>query len=132
MASIDTEVVIEADADDVWKVVGDWANGPTDMARGHVASSRIEGDTRVVTFADGFVARERLVSRDDEARRIAYSVVGGTVRPDHDNAVMQIVAESPGRCRFVWARDVLPDDLVEPLRAGMEQAAVIIKRTFEG
>ncbi len=131
MASIHTEVVIAADADDVWRVVGDWANGPADMARGHVTSCRAEGPTRVVTFADGFIARERLVARDDDARRIAYSVVGGTVRPDHDNAVMQTVADGPGRCRFVWSRDVLPDDLVDSLRAGMEHAAAIIKRTFE-
>ena len=94
-------------------------------------SCRAEGPTRVVTFADGFIARERLVARDDDARRIAYSVVGGTVRPDHDNAVMHTVADGPGRCRLVWSRDVLPDDLVDSLRAGMEHAAAIIKRTFE-
>lgn len=131
MASIHTEVVIEADAEQVWNVVGDFANGPTDMARGHVTSCRIEGTTRVVTFANGFVARERLVGRDGDARRIVYSVVGGTMQPEHDNAVMQIIAEAPGRCRFVWSRDVLPDDLVAPLRAGMEEAAAVIKLTFE-
>ena len=131
MASISTEFVIETDAEQVWKVVGDWENGPVDMARGHVIASRAEGTTRIVTFADGLIARERLVARDDAARRIVYSVIGDTVRPEHDNAVMQIIAEGPGRCRFVWSRDLLPDELAQPLHQGMEEAAAIIKRTFE-
>ena len=131
MASIRTEFVIETDAEQVWKVVGDWENGPVDMARGHVISSRAEGTIRIVTFADGLTARERVVARDDAARRIVYSVIGDMVRPEHDNAVMQIIAEGPGRCRFVWSRDLLPDELAQPLHQGMEEAAAIIKRTFE-
>jgi hypothetical protein len=131
MASIRTEFLVEADAEQVWEVVGDWGNGPVNMARGHVTSSRADGPIRVVTFADGLIARERLVARDDDARRIVYSVIGDAVRPEHDNAVMQIIDEGPGRCRFVWYRDVLPDELAHPLRSGMEEAAAIIKRTLE-
>jgi hypothetical protein len=57
--------------------------------------------------------------------------MGDSVRPDHDNAVMQVLPDGAGRCRFVWTRDVLPDELAEPLRVAMEQAAPIIKRTLE-
>jgi hypothetical protein len=131
MASIRTEFVIEADAARVWKTIGDWENGPADMAPGHVASSRADGSVRVVTFADGRIARERLVTRDDETRRIVYSVIGDTVRPDHDNAVMHVIADGENRCRFVWSRDVLPDELAEPLLAAMRDAGAVIKRTFE-
>jgi hypothetical protein len=132
MASIHTEFIVDADATQVWKIIGDWASGPVEMARGHVVSSRAEGPVRVVTFADGRVARERLITRDDENRRIVYAVIGDTVRPDHDNAVMHIVAEGNGRCRFIWSRDVLPDELAEPFLASMRQASPIIKRTLEG
>jgi hypothetical protein len=132
MASIHTEFIVDADATQVWKIIGDWANGPVEMARGHVVSSRAEGPVRVVTFADGRVARERLITRDDANRRIVYAVIGDTVRPDHDNAVMHIVAEGNGRCRFIWSRDVLPDELAEPFLASMRQASPIIKRTLEG
>jgi hypothetical protein len=131
MASIHTEFIVEADAARVWKTVGDWANGPADMARGHVVSSNAQGSLRVVTFADGRIARERLVTRDDVARRIVYSVIGDTVRPDHDNAVMQIVADGADRCRFVWSRDLLPDELAEPFLAAMREAGPVIKRTLE-
>jgi Polyketide cyclase / dehydrase and lipid transport len=131
MASIRTEFSIESDADRVWRVVGDWADGPVDMARSHVVSCDAEGTVRVVTFADGRSVRERLVARDDDARRIVYSMVGDAVHPEHDNAVMHVVANGPRRCRFIWSRDVLPDELAEPLHSAMEEAAPIIKRTFE-
>jgi polyketide cyclase/dehydrase/lipid transport protein len=131
MASIRTEFQIDVDADRIWRVIGDWADGPVDMAEGHVLSSHVEGDVRVVTFAKGSVARERLVARDEAARRIVYSLIGDTVCPEHDNTAMQIVADGPGRCRFVWSRDVLPDELAGPLLAAMEEAAPVIKRTLE-
>ena len=131
MASIRTEFPIDVDASRVWQVIGDWADGPVRMARGLVVSSNAEGTVRVVTFADGMIARERLVTREDDARRIVYSMVGDTVRPEHDNAVMQIVPEGADRCRFIWTRDVLPDELAESLRAAMEDAGAVIKRTLE-
>ena len=131
MASIRTEFPIDVDASRVWQVIGDWADGPVRMARGLVVSSDAEGTVRVVTFADGMIARERLVTREDDARRIVYSMVGDTVRPEHDNAVMQLVPEGADRCRFIWTRDVLPDELAESLRAAMEDAGAVIKRTLE-
>ena len=131
MASIRTEFPIDVDASRVWQVIGDWADGPVRMARGLVVSSDAEGTVRVVTFADGMIAREQLVTREDDARSIVYSMVGDTVRPEHDNAVMQIVPEGADRCRFIWTRDVLPDELAESLRAAMEDAGAVIKRTLE-
>jgi hypothetical protein len=131
MASIRTEFIIEADAARVWNIIGNWEDGPAGMAPGYVVSSRADGPVRVVTFADGRIARERLVTRDDEARRIVYSVIGDAVRPDHDNAVMHVVADGETRCRFVWSRDVLPDELAQPLLAAMQQAGAVIKRTFD-
>ncbi|KIU16481.1 SRPBCC family protein [Mycolicibacterium llatzerense] len=131
MAFIHVEFDVVADGAQVWQVIGDWEAGPVRMAPGFVVSSEPEGDVRVVTFADGFVARERLVSRHEADCRIAYSLIGDTARPAHDNAVMQVVAIGPQRCRFRWSRDVLPDEAAGPLRAAMEQAAPIIKSALE-
>jgi hypothetical protein len=131
MASIRTEIEIDVDADRVWRVIGDLVDGPVDMARGHVVSSHADGDVRLVTFASGTVARERLIARDEAARRIVYSLIGDTVHPEHDNAAMQIVGNGAGRCRFVWSRDVLPDALAGPLQAAMESALPLIRRTLE-
>ena len=114
MASISQEIVIEADAQDVWAVIGEFATGPSRMAPGFGVDTRPEDDCRVVTFADGTVVRERFVGVDHDARRIVYSIVGGSVVPEHDNASMQIVADGERRCRLLcgdagWSeqRDVI-------------------------
>lgn len=131
MATISKETPINSSADDAWKVIGDFAAGPSLMAPGYVVDTRVDGDCRIVTFADGTVARERFVAVDDEARRIVYTVVGESFHPVHDNASMQIVAEDAHTCRLIWIHDVLPDDLVLPIETGMTQGLGVIKQTLE-
>ncbi|GAA4199179.1 SRPBCC family protein [Actinocatenispora rupis] len=130
MATISREIRIDAGAADVWAVIGDFAAGPRRMAPDLVLDSHVDGDCRVVTFADGTIARERLVTVDHPTRRIVYSVVGDTVRPVHDNAVMQVVPDGPDACRFVWTRDVLPDDLAPFMDTAMTTALPVIARTL--
>lgn len=130
MATISREIVIEAAADDVWKVIGEFATGPTRMASGFVTDTKAEGDERTVTFADGTVVRERLVTVDHDARRIVYSIVGGVIEPEHDNASMQVVPDGE-RCRLVWIRDVLPDELAAPIAESMSQGIEVIKKTLD-
>ncbi|WP_336156692.1 SRPBCC family protein [Amycolatopsis sp. VC5-11] len=130
MASIREEAVIESSADDVWEVIGDFVAGPRRMAPGFVLDSRAEDDCRIVTFADGTVVRERRIGVDHDTRRIVYSVVGGDVRPEHDNASMQVLADGEQRCRLVWIRDVLPDQLAAPMSKTMSAGLAVIKRTL--
>jgi hypothetical protein len=129
MASISKEIVIESSAEDVWEVIGDFAAGPSRIAPGFVVDTRVDADFRVVTFADGTVARERRVCVDHDTRRIAYAVVGGTMRPDHDNASMQVVADGERRCRLVWTHDVLPEELAASMAEAMSHGLEVIKRT---
>ncbi|TCC23600.1 SRPBCC family protein [Kribbella speibonae] len=131
MASITQEIVIESSAEDVWEVIGDFAAGPSRMAPGFVTGTQVEADCRVVAFADGTVVRERRVSVDHSTRRIVYAVVDGNVRPDHDNASMQVVADGERRCRLVWIRDVLPDELAAPMTEAMTYGLGVIKRTLD-
>lgn len=131
MAYISEEIVIESSADDVWEVIGDFAKGPSRMAPGLVVDTTAEGDERTVTFADGTVVTEKLISLDHDVRRIAYSVVSGTVAPEHDNAAMQIVAEGERRCRMVWTRDVLPAELAVPMGRVMVHCLTVVKKTLD-
>ena len=131
MASISKEILIRSSAEDVWAVVGDFAAGPSRMAPGYVVDTRVEADTRVVTFVDGTVARERFVALDHENRRIVYAVVGDSLQPAHDNASMQVLADGESRCRLIWIHDVLPDDLAPTLDAAMTDGSAVIKHTFE-
>lgn len=130
MAHLRTEISIAAAPADVWDVIRDFGAGPLRMAPGFVVGCQADGNTRVVTFADGVVVHERFVALDDDERRIAYSVVGGSVQPDHDAAEMRAVPEGGG-CRFVWTRELRPDELAPAFQSSMDRGAEVIKRTLE-
>ncbi|MGW1093375.1 SRPBCC family protein [Streptomyces sp. NPDC002596] len=131
MATVHRDVLIDAGPEEVWAAIRDWGEVHHRLAPGFVVDTRVEGDVRVVTFADGTVVRELIVSLDDEARRIAYSVVGGSLDVVHHHASMQVFAEAGGRIRFVWITDVKPHSLAEPIAAMVDQGIRVIQRTLE-
>jgi carbon monoxide dehydrogenase subunit G len=129
MASIRKEISIDARAEDVWAALRDVGALHTRLVPGFVVDTRLEEGARVVTFGNGMVARELIVDVDDGTRRIVWSVVGG--RFTHHNASAQVFADGPGRSRFVWIADLLPDDLAGDIGALMEQGSAVIKKTLE-
>jgi len=112
----------------VWDVVGDFAGGPMRSAPGAFVGCDVDGDVRTLTFADGTVASERLVARDDEARRIVWSWVGDEVV--HDNTSMQVFALGDTRSRLVWIHDTLPDQLGDWLGTAMDQMVPVFRRAL--
>ncbi|MFF2074762.1 SRPBCC family protein [Kitasatospora sp. NPDC058162] len=131
MATVYREILIEADPEGIWAAIRDWGEVHHNLAPEFVADTQVEGDVRVVTFADGTVVHELIVSLDDDLRRIAYSVVGGSMAVSHHNASMQVFAEAGGRSRFVWVTDVQPHSLAEPIAAMVDQGIRVIRRTLE-
>ena len=129
MASLIKELSIEAPAEVVWGAVRDVGEVHRRLAPGFVLDTKLDGDVRVVTFANGVAARERIVSLDEGARRLAYSAVGG--RAVHHHASFQVFAEGERRCRLLWVTDVLPHEMAGPIRAMVEQGAAAIKRALE-
>ncbi len=129
MASIYKEILIDAHPKDVWAAVRDVGAVHQRRVPGSVVDARFDGEARVVTFANGMVVRELIVTIDDEVRRLAYASVGG--RATHHNASIQVFAESEGRTRLVWITDVLPNDLAAPIGALVEQGATVMKQTLE-
>lgn len=132
MASVRTEISINARAEDVWAVIGDFGKGPVLMAPGFVVSSDlVEPDLRVVTFVNGVVLHERLITLDDEDRRLVFAVIAGAMQPTHDNAVMQVFADGPDHSRFVWTHDVLPAELAPKMEAAMQHGSGLLKQAME-
>jgi len=129
MATIIKDILIDVRPENAWDAVRDFGAVHKRLVPGFVTDCRLEGDTRVVTFANGMVAREPLVGIDEKARRLAYAAVGG--RTTHYNASVQIFAEGKDRTRFVWTIDLLPNELAGPIGAMAEQGAIAIKQTLE-
>jgi len=120
---------LRADAAMVWDAVRDVGAIHTRLAPNFVTDVKLEGDARIVTFANGMTAKELIVDVDDAARRLVWSVVEG--RPQHHNGSIQIFPEGGG-CRLVWIADILPHDLEKPIRAMMQHGMDAMKRKLEG
>ena len=129
MASIRKELIVNASADHVWAALRDIGQVHTRLAREFVIDTRLDGDSRLVTFANGEVVRERIVDIDDRARRLAYAVVDW--RTTHHNASFQVTPDGDGRSRLTWVTDLLPDSLADLVGGFVEQGCVAIKRTLE-
>jgi hypothetical protein len=131
MASIHKEFIVDASTEAVWSVLSDYGAVHERLAPGFVVDSTLSSDTRTVTFADGTVVLERLVDMDAAAKRVAYTVVGGSLHPSHHHASMQALPEPDGRTRFVWHADVLPDSLAETIGAAMDHGSTVIRDALE-
>ncbi|HRD27199.1 MAG TPA: SRPBCC family protein [Caulobacter sp.] len=129
MATIRIETDIAAPAGQVWDAIRDYGALHTRLVPGFVVDTRLEGDSRLVTFGNGMVARERIVGLDDDARRFAYAVV--SERLVHHSASNQVLPDGEGGCRFVWIADVLPDAAVDSIAPMMRQGAAVLKATAE-
>lgn len=129
MASIRKELIVDAPADHVWAALRDIGQVHTRLAREFVIDTRLDGDSRLVTFANGEVVRERIVDIDDRARRLAYAVVDW--RTTHHNASFQVTPDGDGRSRLTWITDLLPDSLADLVGGFVDQGCVAIKRTLE-
>ena len=129
MASIRREVSIAVSPDTLWDALKDVGALHTRLVKGFVTDCRLEGDARIVTFANGIVAKELIVTIDDADRRLVWSAVGG--RLTHHNASAQVFDEGGPSCRLVWIADLLPNELA-PMIAGMiDQGTAAMKRTME-
>ena len=107
MATIYLETEINRDPAEVWAVISDWDQGPSRMAPGFVTNTVREGEDRIVTFANGAVAREIKLGQDDERRRLAWSVVGNP-NVTHHSGAFEVHDAGAGASRVTWFADVLP------------------------
>jgi hypothetical protein len=127
VASIRKDIPIDADPDDVWDALRDFGALHQRLVPGFVIDARLDGDARVVTFANGTVARELLVDCDD-ARRLAYAIV--SERVTHYNASAQVLADGDAKSRLVWIVDVLPNEIAPYIDSQMDLGVLAMQKTL--
>jgi hypothetical protein len=128
MASIHKDIPIDAHPDDVWAAVRDFGAVHQRLAPGFVIDARLEGDTRIVTFHNGTVARELKVDCDDARRRLVYAVISERVK--HYSASVQVAADGEARTRMIWIVDVLPNEIAPYIAGQMDQAILAMLTTL--
>jgi uncharacterized protein YndB with AHSA1/START domain len=129
MASIRTETTIDADPEAVWQALRAWDEPHVRLVPGFVTDTRLDGTDRIVTFFNGVTVREVLVTLDETARRLVWSVVDGPY--SHHNGAAQVLLDADGATRFVWTADLLPDAAAERTKAMMEEGTATVRRTLE-
>jgi hypothetical protein len=129
VASIRREVVIHAAAHEIWDALRDVGALHTRLVPGFVTGCSLDGDLRTVTFFNGLTAKELIITVDDVARRLVWSVVGG--RLTHHNASAQIHEVGSEACGVEWIADVLPNELAPAVAGMIEQGLLAMKRHAE-
>jgi uncharacterized protein YndB with AHSA1/START domain len=128
MATIRKEITVNADPNAVWDAVRDVGAIHTRLAPGFVVDTRLDGDVRIVTFANGLVARERIVTVDDGERRLVWAVVEG--RLTHHNGAIQVFPEGEKGSRLVWIADLLPGELAPQIDGMMTHGMAAMQKAL--
>ena len=128
MASIRKEITIDVAPAQAWAALREFG-ALHEMASGFVTDTTLAGRDRLVTFFNGQTLRERLIDRDDERRRLAWSIVDGPYA--HHNGVAQIFDGADGGTVFVWTSDLLPDEAAPRTAEMMDAGLAAIKRRLE-
>lgn len=128
MASMFKEILINAPADEIWSAVRDVGALHTRLVPGFVTDTKLEGETRIVTFGNGATLREPILSVDDGRKRLAWTIEGDFAK--HYNAVMEVIAQGD-KTKVTWTSDFLPHALAAQMSPMQDQGLATMKANFE-
>ncbi|HVH06019.1 MAG TPA: SRPBCC family protein [Myxococcota bacterium] len=128
MASVKVTDRIEASADRVWDLVGDF--GGIQRFSAGIESVSVAGEgvgaVRTITLPGGMSLHERLEARDPATRTLQYSIVGAHPMPFSDYLATIRLTEEGAATQIEWSSDFAP-------KPGAEgQAATIIEGIYRG
>lgn len=129
MATIRKEIWTTRGAEAVWDALADIGALHTRLVPGFVVDTRLEPGARVVTFGNGMVVREPIITIDPRARRVVWSAESEMLR--HYNASAQVIPEGKGS-RVIWIADLLPDDAASVVEGMMDAGMAAMKRALDG
>jgi hypothetical protein len=129
MATLKKELILPCPPARFWDAARDLGALHTRLVPGFVVATKLDEQkaARDVTFANGMVAKEEILSCNDEQRRLAWNAHGANTT--HYNAVLEVF-EHPEGTRVVWTTDLLPNEMQGPISEMQDQALAAMKRTF--
>ena len=130
MTSIAVEISTEALPSAVWDAIRDIGALHTRLVPGFVVATELVPGGRRVTFGNGKVVVEPIVSLNDDLRRLVWTVHGGLPGLTHYNGAVQVYPREVGGSRVVWTADVLPHEAAAPIGAMMREGAIAMNTTL--
>jgi carbon monoxide dehydrogenase subunit G len=129
MATVHKEFEIAVTPETVWAAVKD-VSKPQELFVGMLTDAHMDSeDTRTVTFVNGLILHERIITIDSAMKRFVYASVNG--RTTHHSSSIQVLPTHDGNSKVVWITDFLPEEFTESIQQLMEQGAAAMKRTLE-
>jgi hypothetical protein len=128
MTSIAVEISTEASSSAVWDAIRDIGALHTRLVPGFVVATELVPGGRRVTFANGMVVVEPVVSVNEELRRLVWTTQSSGLV--HYNSAVQVYPREAGGSRLVWMADVLPDEAASHIGAMMRQGATAMSRAL--
>ena len=129
MASITKNIETIAPVNAVWSAIRDIGALHTRLVPGFVVDTALDGDARIVTFANGMVIREPIIAIDDEHRRLVWSAEGPQF--EHYNSSAQAIEQADGTTVVVWIADFTPDEAASVVDEMMTAGAAAMKSALD-
>jgi hypothetical protein len=127
MADGKAEIKIAKSPDEVWDLVGNFG-GLAEWMPG-IEACELDGDVRKLQTM-GLEIHEQLMEHDDDARRIAYSIVKSPMPLEHHLATISVEADGDGSL-LTWAYEVRPDELADAIGPIYDGSAQAVKAKLE-
>ena len=128
MATLEREMWTHARPELVWDAIRDVGALHTRLVPGFVIDTKLEPGARIVTFGNGKVVKEPIVSVDDARMRLVWASQGGAL--SHYNGAVRVFAENGGS-RVVWTADFLPNEAEPSLAPMLEEGLRVMKATLD-
>lgn len=128
MGSATNEIDIDRPAGDVWNVVRDFGGLGAWMPG--IDSCRVEGDDRILEMM-GMELTETLVSCDEDARTLVYSITKSPMPIEHHEATITVTATGDAASHVTYGVDVRPDSMTEMMSGAYAGALQALKARVE-
>ena len=131
MTRIRQTIAIDAPPATLWDAIADVGALHTRVAPGMVLSTELakDGAVRVVTFANGAVLHEDIISLDHETRELVWTAKGGPWT--HHNAWLAVTDRADGGGEVIWTADVLPHSAGDIIAGFVAAGLQDMKQHFE-
>ena len=119
MAKVSVTVDLALPADEVWALIGSFA----DLARwgtgiiGTAIEGRGVGSVRTLSLAQGGVLKERLEAEDQSQRSYTYSIIEGSLPVTNYRSTLQVDAAGKKSSRVTWSSSFEPKPGTSEARA---------------
>jgi carbon monoxide dehydrogenase subunit G len=129
MSTIYKEFIVEAPPQFVWDAVKDVGAAHTRLYQGYVTDTMFADGERTLTFANGVISKEHVISVLEDKRRLASVSGAGTAR--HYHAAWQVFPTDEHHSRVLWVVDVLSDALFDTVKEMVDLGSSAMKQTLE-